>query len=325
MVGKLIGIDLGGTSVKFAILTFDGDILHKWSIETNTMNDGESIVPNIIESINDNLTVHNLAISDILGIGMGSPGAVNFENGTVIGAYNLGWKTLIRVKDQIEAAMGIPFFLDNDANVAALGELWKGAGEGDDNVVFMTLGTGIGGGVIVEGNLVHGAAAAGELGHIIVDPDGCECTCGNRGCLETVASATGIVRLSMDIAKQFNGESSLKKVIDEGQKVTAKLVFDLANEQDALALLIIDKFSHYLGLACANITNILNTNSIVIGGGVSAAGEVLLKDVEKYFLKFTFPPLRQTTKLKLAQLGNDAGVIGAAWLVREKASVISRL
>lgn len=318
MVGKLIGIDLGGTSVKFAILTFDGDILHKWSIETNTMNDGESIVPNIIESINENLTVHNLAISDILGIGMGSPGAVNFEEGTVIGAYNLGWKTLIRVRDQIEAAMGIPFFLDNDANVAALGELWKGAGEGEDNVVFVTLGTGIGGGVIVIGKLVHGAAAAGELGHIIVDPDGYECTCGNRGCLETVASATGIVRLAMDIAKQFNGESSLKNVIDEGQKVTAKLVFDLANEQDALALLIIDKFSYYLGLACGNITNILNPNSIVIGGGVSAAGEVLLKSVEKYFLKFTFPPLVQTTKLKLAQLGNDAGVIGAAWLVREK-------
>lgn len=318
MVGKLIGIDLGGTSVKFAILTFDGEILHKWSIETNTLHDGKSIVPDIIDSINNKLSVHNLANSDILGIGMGSPGAVNFKEGTVIGAYNLGWKTLIRVKDQIEEAMGIPFFLDNDANVAALGELWKGAGEGEDNVVFVTLGTGIGGGVIVEGNLVHGASAAGELGHIIVDPDGYECTCGNRGCLETLASATGIVRLAMDIAKEFNGESSLKHVIDEGQHVTAKLVFDLANEQDALALVIIDKFSYYLGLACANITNILNPNSIVIGGGVSAAGEVLLKGVEKYFLKFTFPPLRQTTKLKLAQLGNDAGVIGAAWLVREK-------
>ena len=316
MVRKFIGIDLGGTSVKFAILTLDGDILHKWSIETNTMNNGESIVPNIIDSINDNL--HNMAINDVLGIGMGSPGAVNFEEGTVIGAYNLGWKTVIHVKDQIEAVMGIPFFIDNDANVAALGELWKGAGEGDDNVVFVTLGTGIGGGVIVEGNLVHGAAAAGELGHIIVDPDGYECTCGNIGCLETVASATGIVRLAMDIAKQFIGESPLKNAIAEGQKVTAKLVFDLAHEQDALALLIIDKFSYYLGFACANITNILNPNSIVIGGGVSAAGKVLLEGVEKYFLKFTFPPLRQTTKIKLAQLGNDAGVIGAAWLVREK-------
>ena len=318
MVGKLIGIDLGGTTVKFAILTFDGDILHKWSIETNTMNDGERIVPNIIESIKEQLTVHNIAIRDILGIGMGTPGAVNFEEGTVIGAYNLGWRTLIRVKYQMETAMGIPFFLENDANVAALGELWKGAGEGEDNVVFVTLGTGIGGGVIVDGKLVHGAGAAGELGHIIVEPNGYECTCGNRGCLETVASATGIVRLAMDIAQRFNGESSLKKVIDEGQKVTAKLVFDFANEQDALALLIIDKFSYYLGLAFGNITNILHPNSIVIGGGVSAAGEILLKNVEKYFLKFTFPPLKQTTKLKLAQLGNDAGVIGAAWLVREK-------
>jgi len=320
---KLIGIDLGGTSVKFAVLSFDGEIQYKWRIETNINNDGKNIVPSIIESIKENLEQYRITSNDILGIGMGSPGAINGKEGTVIGAYNLGWKTLQRVKEQIESAIGIPFYIDNDANVAALGELWKGAGEGDTDVIFVTLGTGIGGGVIVQGNLVHGASAAGELGHIIVDPDGYVCTCGNQGCLETVASATGIVRLAKDLAKEFKGDSSLKLIIDEGSNITSKMVFEQAKD-DELARIVIDKFSYYLGLASGNIVNILNPNTIVIGGGVSAAGEMLIENVEKYFLKYTFPPLRSTTKLKLAKLGNEAGVIGAAWLVRKSISDIKQ-
>lgn len=315
---KLIGVDLGGTTAKFAILTFDGEIQQKWNIETDTRNDGKNVVPNIVESINHHLNLYGLSANDFLGIGMGSPGAVDFKKGTVIGAYNLGWKTLQPVKDQIEAGTGIPFFIDNDANVAALGERWQGAGEGDANVVFVTLGTGVGGGVIVEGNLIHGAGAAGELGHIIVDPNGYSCTCGNRGCLETVASATGVVRLARDLSEQYTGKSELKWLIDDGQEVTARTVFDQAKQGDKLALIVIDKFSFYLGLACGNIANTLNPDSIVIGGGVSAAGDILLKGVEKYFLQYAFPPIKTSTIVKLAKLGNDAGVIGAAWLVKEK-------
>lgn len=315
---KLIGIDLGGTTVKLAILNLDGEILQKWSMKTDITNNGENIVPSIIKSIQQQLKLYGISISEILGIGMGSPGSVDIKNGTVTGAYNLGWKTTQQIKKQMETSIGLPFFIDNDANVAALGERWKGAGEGENNVVFMTLGTGVGGGVIVEGNLIHGAGAAGELGHINVDPEGYLCTCGNRGCLETVASATGVARLARELSEQYTGSSELKRLIDKTREVSAKTVFDQAKLGDPLALKTVEKFSFYLGIACANISNILNPNSIVIGGGVSAAGDILLKGTDKYFQQYAFPQVKKNTKIKLAKLRNDAGVIGAAWLVREK-------
>ncbi|WP_430483455.1 ROK family glucokinase [Rossellomorea marisflavi] len=313
---KLLGIDLGGTTVKFAIMTEDGEIQQKWSIGTDIRNDGKQIVPQIIESINHHLELYGLSADTFLGIGMGSPGTVDRENGTVIGAYNLNWSTLIPVRQMIEAGTGIPLYIDNDANVAALGEGWKGAGENGKDVVFVTLGTGVGGGIIAEENLLHGnVGAAGEIGHMIVEPEGYLCTCGNHGCLETVASATGVVRLARDLSEEYAGDSELKGLIDDGQELTAKTIFDQAKAGDALAVIVADKFFFYLGLACANIGNLLNPETIVIGGGVSAAGDMLLEGVEKYFQQFAFPSIRTSTKLKLAQLGNDAGVIGAGSLV----------
>ena len=246
---------------------------------------------------------------------MGSPGTVDREAGTVIGAYNLNWKTLQPIKAQIESALGIPFALDNDANVAALGERWQGAGNNSPDVTFITLGTGVGGGIIADGHLIHGAAgAAGEIGHITVEPEGFECTCGKKGCLETVASATGVVRLARQMAEEFAGESKLKYMIDDGQDVTSKVVFDEAIGGDAFALSVVDKVSFYLGLACGNIGNMLNPTDIVIGGGVSAAGEFLRSRVEANFNRFTFPQVQESTKIKLAELGNEAGVIGASSL-----------
>ena len=184
---KIIGIDLGGTTAKFAILTPEGEIQQKWSIDTNILDDGKHIVPEIIESINHRLNLYNMKAEDFIGIGMGTPGSVDSEAGTVIGAYNLNWTEVQFVKKLIEAGTGIKFAIDNDANVAALGERWKGAGENDPDVVFVTLGTGVGGGIVAGGNLIHGVSGAGgEIGHITVDPEGFECTCGKRGCLETV-------------------------------------------------------------------------------------------------------------------------------------------
>ncbi len=313
---KLIGIDLGGTSVKFAILTEEGVILHKWSIDTDIQNEGKNIISNIIQSIYAHLDKYNISLSDILGIGMGSPGSVDHKEGTVIGAYNLNWRTLQPVKKEIELKTGISFYIDNDANVAALGERWKGAGKGKENVVFITLGTGVGGGIISEGNLIHGVGSAGEIGHINVNPTGYECTCGNVGCLETVASATGISRLACDLSKTYIGDSKLKLLIADGQEVTAKTIFDQAKAGDPLALIVVDKFNFYLGLACSHIGNILNPDSIIIGGGVSAAGKMLIDGVETYFKEFAFPQIKKSTELKLAELGNDAGVIGAASLVK---------
>lgn len=317
MSKKIIGIDLGGTSVKFAILTQEGEVQEKWSIKTNILDEGSHIVDDMIESINHRLRLLGLGAEDFIGIGMGSPGVVDREKGTVIGAYNLNWKTLQPVKEKIEKATGISFFIDNDANVAALGERWKGAGENQPDIVFMTLGTGVGGGIVAEGKLLHGVAgAAGELGHITVDFDQpILCTCGKKGCLETVASATGIVNLTRRYADEYAGDAELKKLIDNGEDVNAKIVFDLAKAGDELALIVYRNFARYLGIACANIGSILNPSTIVIGGGVSAAGEFLLDGVRKVYEENSFPQVRTSTKLALATLGNDAGVIGAASLV----------
>ncbi|CYV45626.1 ROK family glucokinase [Streptococcus suis] len=317
MSKKIIGIDLGGTSVKLAILTTEGEIQEKWSIKTNILDDGSHIVPDIIDSIQHRFETHGLTKDDFLGVGMGSPGVVDSEAGTVIGAYNLNWKTLQLVKDQFEAALGLPFFIDNDANVAALGEQWVGAGNNNPNVVFMTLGTGVGGGVIAAGNLIRGVkGAGGELGHITVDFEApFACTCGKKGCLETVASATGIVNLSRRYADQYAGDAKLKQMIDDGQDVTAKDVFDLAKEGDDLALIVYRHFSEYLGVACANIAAVLNPAYIVLGGGVSAAGEFLLDGVRKVFAENSFPQIKESTQIVLATRGNDAGVLGAASLV----------
>ena len=314
---KIIGIDLGGTSIKFAILTQNGEIQEKWSIPTNILDEGSHIVPDIIQSIKHKLTLLGLTKDDFLGIGMGSPGVVNRQDGTVIGAYNLNWKTLQPIRQQIESELGLSFYIDNDANVAALGEKWVGAGNNEPDVVFVTLGTGVGGGVIAGNQLIHGfSGAGGELGHIAVDfEEPISCTCGKKGCLETVASATGIVHLTRRYAEQYAGDSELKARIDDGQLVTAKDVFDLAKEQDRLALIVIRHFSEYLGVACSHIANILNPSRIVIGGGVSAAGEFLLTGDRKEFEKNVFPPIKDSTVLALAELGNDAGVIGAASLV----------
>ncbi|HEM6504737.1 TPA: ROK family glucokinase [Streptococcus suis] len=317
MSKKIIGIDLGGTSVKLAILTTEGEIQEKWSIKTNILDDGSHIVPDIIDSIKHRFETHGLTKDDFLGVGMGSPGVVDSEAGTVIGAYNLNWKTLQLVKEQFESALGLPFFIDNDANVAALGEQWVGAGNNNPNVVFMTLGTGVGGGVIAAGNLIRGVkGAGGELGHITVDFDKpFACTCGKKGCLETVASATGIVNLSRRYADQYAGDAKLKQMIDDGQDVTAKDVFDLAKEGDDLALIVYRHFSEYLGVACANIAAVLNPAYIVLGGGVSAAGEFLLDGVRKVFAENSFPQIKESTQIVLATRGNDAGVLGAASLV----------
>lgn len=316
---KLIGVDLGGTTIKFAILTAEGEIQQKWSVKTNVLEDGSHIVPDIVDSINHHLDLYQLDKERIIGIGMGTPGTVNRDNGTVSGAFNLNWsaENVQNVKADIEAGTGLPLTIDNDANVAGLGEQWRGAGNNAQDVAFITLGTGVGGGLIANGDLIHGVAGAGgEVGHMIVEPNGYLCTCGNHGCLEQYASATGVVHLAHDFAEQYAGKSQLKALVDNGDEVTSKIVFDLAKDGDFLANEVVNKVAYYLGFASANISNILNPSSVVIGGGVSAAGEFLRNRIEENFKQFAFATVRTSTKVKLAELGNDAGVIGAASLAR---------
>ncbi|WP_125761034.1 ROK family glucokinase [Companilactobacillus hulinensis] len=314
---KLIGVDLGGTTIKFAILTAAGEIQQKWSIETNILSDGQLIIPDIIDSINHHIKMYGMEADQFSGIGLGSPGTINAKEGTIKGAFNLNWKNEVYPVRDIEAGTGIPVVIENDANVAALGERWQGAGNNADDVVFVTLGTGVGGGIIAGGQLIHGAnGAAGEIGHVTVDPHGFMCTCGKRGCLETIASATGIVHVARDRASEYAGDSELKAMLDDGQDISAKDVFDLAKKDDDLALMVADYVCDSLGFALGNIANSLNPKYVVIGGGVSAAGDFLLKKVEKAMRANEFATIKDSTEVKLASLGNGAGVIGAASLIK---------
>ncbi|UXH44412.1 ROK family glucokinase [Rossellomorea vietnamensis] len=316
----LVGVDLGGTTTKIAFLSKYGELLHKWEIPTDKSENGKNIIVNIAKAIDQKLEELDQSRDKLVGIGMGAPGPVDTAKGIIYEAVNLGWENNTPLKDLLEVETGLHAVIDNDANCAALGEMWKGAGDGAKDIVCVTLGTGVGGGVITNGDIVHGVkGAGGEIGHITVVPEGgYQCNCGKTGCLETVASATGVVRLANEKLDATEQESTLRALRDSHGSISAKDIFDAAREQDGLALAVIDQLAFYLGLSLANLGNGLNPEKIVIGGGVSKAGDILLQPVVKFFKQFSFPTVRTSTHLSIATLGNDAGVIGAAWLVKNK-------
>ncbi|AIE60729.1 ROK family glucokinase [Bacillus methanolicus] len=316
----IVGVDLGGTTTKLAFITTYGGIVHKWEIPTDKSDNGKKITTNIAKAIDRKLEELDQPKSKLIGIGIGAPGPVNLATGTVYEAINLGWENEYPLRDLLEVETSLPVMIDNDANCAALGEMWKGAGNGAKDLVCITLGTGVGGGVIANGDILHGiSGAAGEIGHITSKLEGgVPCNCGKTGCLETIASATGIVRIANEkLAEKENAGDLAERYMKNGA-ITSKDVFDCASNHDPLANEIIDEVAYYLGLALANVANTLNPEKIVLGGGVSKAGEVLLKPVKEYFKKFAFPRVAVSTKILIATLGNDAGVIGAAWLVKNR-------
>ncbi|HIQ97329.1 MAG TPA: ROK family glucokinase [Candidatus Limivivens merdigallinarum] len=303
------GIDIGGTTVKCGLFNVKGDILEKWEIPTRTENNGINILPDVADAINGKIQERDLDRNEISGIGVGIPGPVD-ENGAVLCAVNLHWG-YVQLEDQLQRLTGLPVKAGNDANVAALGEMWKGGGAGYHNVVMVTLGTGVGGGIIVNGKIVTGThGAGGEIGHIHVEHSETEhCNCGNCGCLEQYTSATGVVRM----AKQFLAETDTPSVLREG-KVTAKTIFDAVKAGDGLAQQIAEKFGKYLGTALAVIAGVVDPEVFVIGGGVSKAGQVLLDYIQKYYKEYAFSACKDAV-FALAELGNDAGICGAAKLV----------
>jgi glucokinase len=315
----LVGVDLGGTTTKIAFLNKYGELLHKWEIPTDNSENGKNIIVNIAKAIDNKLEELELSKEKLKGIGMGAPGPVDMVKGIIYETVNLGWGKNTPLKDLMEMETNLPTVIDNDANCAALGEMWKGAGDGAKDLVCATLGTGVGGGVIANGDIVQGAkGAAGEIGHITVVPEGgFSCNCGKSGCLETVASATGVVRLATEKLESLNTPSKLRDLQKEN-RFSAKDIFDCAREGDRIAVEVVDKLAYYLGLSLANLGNAMNPEKIVIGGGVSKAGAILLDPVVKYFKRFAFPTVASSTKISIATLGNDAGVIGAAWLVKNK-------
>lgn len=304
------GVDVGGTTVKLGLFDVQGSLLDKWEIPTVTENHGEAILPDVAKSILAKLEERGIPEGDVAGIGIGVPGPVD-RNGRLVGrAVNLGWESF-DIPKALGAYIKVPVKAANDANVAAFGEMWQGGGKGYENMVAVTLGTGVGGGIIVDGRLLAGATGAGgEIGHLHLQDDETEsCNCGNKGCLEQYASATGIVRL----AKRRLAEDDKASVLREGE-ISAKSVFDAVKAGDAVAVEIAERFGDYLGKGLAIVSAVVNPEVFVIGGGVSKAGEILLTFVVPNFQKYAFPQCRGA-KFVLAELGNDAGIYGAAALV----------
>ena len=310
MAEYVFGVDIGGTTVKLGLFDNSGNVLDKWEIPTRTENGGTNILPDIAQSIQDKMLEKNIDKDNVAGVGVGAPGPVDGA-GIIHKAVNLGWNEMNLKQELSTLLSGMRVEGGNDANVAALGEMWKGGGQGYSNLVAVTLGTGVGGGIIINGKIMTGATGSGgEIGHIHVEDEESEaCGCGNYGCLEEYASATGITRL----ANRKLQASDKDSVLRQGE-VSAKTVFDAVKAGDELAIEVAQQFGEYLGKGLAVIAGVINPEIFVIGGGVSKAGEVLFDYIRPAFDKTVFHGCKDT-KFALATLGNDAGIYGAAKMV----------
>lgn len=308
---KLIGIDIGGTTTKIAFVSWDGQVISQWEIPTRIEQKGRYILSDIATSIEDKLAVLSLSIADFHGAGVGIPGPVQLAVGYLPVAVNLGGFGDINVNDVLSDLLGLPVLTDNDGNVAALGEMWRGCAEGATNIVFFTLGTGVGGGIIVDDHIVSGfSGSGGEVGHMPIIPATDElyfdCNCGAKGCVETVCSATGIVRVAKHYLPRYP-QSVLQQEL-----ISVETIFAAAKKQDELALLVVDKLGYYLAKSFELLSVIVNPEMFVIGGGVSKAGAQLLPAITKHYGTNIFPTAIANVELRIATLENNAGVIGAA-------------
>ena len=310
MEKRCFGVDIGGTTVKMGLFTVDGKVTDKWEIPTRKEENGKYILEDIAKSVKERMQRDTLILEDIAGLGIGVPGPVK-EDGTVLKCANLGWG-VFNVADTVRELTGIENVkVGNDANVAALGEMWQGGGKGYNNLVMVTLGTGVGGGVILGGKILTGSnGAGGEIGHIRVNYEEKDvCGCGKTGCLEQYASATGVVRLAKKALEKKEKKTTL--VADD---LSAKAVFDAAKAGDELAMDIVEKFGFYLGMALAHISQVIDPEVFVIGGGVARAGQIIIDEVSKNYEENVMFALKNKA-FKMAELGNDAGIYGRARMV----------
>lgn len=299
------GVDVGGTTIKMGFFETSGKLIDKWEIKTDTSNGGENILSDIAKAIDNKLAQEGISKNDVQGVGVGVPGPVN-SKGIVLKCVNLGWG-VFNVEEELASLTGLKVKAGNDANVAALGEMWQGAGKGSEDMVMVTLGTGVGGGIIVDGKVIAGAnGAGGEIGHITVNDDEIEaCNCGQYGCLEQYTSATGIVRMTKRKLAKTDEETSLRAV----EELSAKAIFDEAKKGDKIATELVEELGKILGGTLSNIAAVTNPEVIVIGGGVSKAGQILIDTIHKHFTESVFHACRDT-RFVLAGLGNDAGMYG---------------
>ena len=300
------GIDLGGTTVKIAYFDETGTMLDKWEIPTVITDGGSRILPDIAASIQQFIQQKTVDPATVIGVGIGVPGPVS-SKGVVNKCINLGWG-VFNIAEELSALVGFPVKAGNDANVAALGEYWKGGGKGCDNMVFVTLGTGVGGGIVVEGKLLHGAHGSGaEIGHMVINrEETVPCNCGKCGCVEQYCSATGVVKMALKELAASDEITALRT----NEAITCKAVFDAAKTGDALARRVLDRFYRYMGEFLGNLCDVIDPDAVVLGGGVSRAGQVLLDGTRPYFDQYVFHAARGA-RFELASLGNDAGAYGA--------------
>lgn len=305
------GIDVGGTTIKIGFFKTDGEMIDKWEVNTRTENAGENILADICQALEEKLEKEKISPDEIEGIGIGLPGPV-LADGTVLQCVNLGWGTFNVEKQLSDMFHGMKVKAGNDANVAALGEAWKGGGKDYNDIVMITLGTGVGGGVVINGKILTGYnGGAGEIGHMhIQDGEAEQCNCGGHGCLEQYASATGVVRL----AKRYMAAHDDTKMNEFGDSITAKDVFDLAKAGDKGAVSVAGQMGEYLGTAMSHIAVTINPQAFIIGGGVSKAGQYLIDVVNSTYRETCFSACGKAA-VHLAELGNDAGMYGAAALV----------
>ena len=307
-----IGVDVGGTSVKLGMFTRTGNLIKKWEIPTDRENNCANVLPDVAASIRETLEEEGFSTEDLVGVGLGVPGPVQ-PTGYVEVCVNLHWKDRYPGRELSELLDGVRVEAGNDANVAALGEAWKGGGEGAEDAVMVTLGTGVGGGVIHHGKIVAGRhGLGGEIGHIHVrDGEPEQCNCGGYGCLEQVASATGIVREAKRMMQKSTEPSGMREY---GDQISCRTICDLGKSGDALADETIETVARYLGLAVSTIALTVDPDVFIIGGGVSRAGDYLLDKIRKYYDSFT-PISKNRGRVVLASLGNDAGIYGAVKMV----------
>ena len=313
MKSYAFGVDIGGTTIKLGFFTTAGGLLESWEIPTRTEADGSYILSDITEAVNRFLEEKKISKQDVEGVGVGVPGPVG-PDGTVFKCVNLGWG-VVNVERRLTELTGLKAKAGNDANVAALGELWQGGGKGYQDIVMVTLGTGVGGGVILGGKILAGVnGAAGEIGHIpMYDDDPETCGCGKRGCLEQYASANGVVRIA---GRWLEAHPDTASSLRGMERYTSKEIFDEAKRGDAAALEIVEEAGRLLGKAMASIACVVDPEAFVIGGGMAKAGEILLDVIRKYYRRYAFHASREA-EFKLALLGNSAGIYGGVRMVLE--------
>ncbi|WP_226000422.1 ROK family glucokinase [Paenibacillus sp. BJ-4] len=307
-----VGVDLGGTAIKVGICNENGQLLHTYEGPTETDKGVDVVISNIEKYVRHIVEQSPYEWDQLKGVGAGVAGFTNVRNGIIVLAPNIGFRD-VPIRALLEERIGKPVKIDNDANVAALGEAWAGAGKGRDNCVCYTLGTGVGGGIIINGKIYQGfSGMAGEIGHMSVVPDleAIQCGCGKMGCLETVSSATGIIRMAKDAVER--GDRTSLALEDQ---IAAKEVFDAAKAGDEVALRIVNRAAFYLGKSMAAVAAVLNPELFIIGGGVSKAGDFLFEEMRRVYTKLAPEPLQQGVSIVPAVLGNDAGIVGAAGLL----------